>query len=65
MAADGEFITRLQAAFDDADAIDANAICAAEVTNHQETLNLSDAAVPARYFARIDLDVAFGMAAKQ
>jgi hypothetical protein len=65
MAADCELVSWADAAFDHADAIDADAIGAAQVAHHQIVMNLCDTAMSAGNFARVDLDIALRMSAEQ
>src|SRR5665213_3221740 len=65
VAADGQFIAWRDAAFDDAHAVDANAVGAAEIADNEVIADLGDAAVTARDLARINLDVALGMPANE
>ena len=63
--ADRQFVAVPQFSFLHAHPVDADAVGAIEVAHHQVVGNLGDAAVAARNLARIDLDVAFGVAAEQ
>jgi hypothetical protein len=65
MAADGEFIPGLNAAFHDAHAIDANPVRAAKITHDKKIMNLGNAAMTTGNFARVDLDVALRMSAEE
>jgi hypothetical protein len=65
MATDGELIPGLDAAFHDAHAIDANPVRAAKIAHDKKIMNLRYAAMTPGNLARVDLDVALRMSAKE
>jgi len=65
MVADSQFVAGLQPTLDDSDTVDSNAVGAIEVSDDEIIIDLSNAAMPPGDFPRIDLNIAFGMAAEQ
>src|SRR5262249_33605205 len=65
VAADGQFVAGFEIALQDADAVDADAVGAAQIPHDQVIANLGYAAMPAGNFARNQLDVALLMTAQQ
>ena len=65
MIADGQLIAALQMTFDNADAVNANAVGAAQIAHDQVIPDLSDAAMPAGDLGRFELDVTFRIAAQK
>jgi hypothetical protein len=63
--ADGQLIAGIELAFLDANAVDPDAVRAAQVPNHDMIVNLRNTAVPAGNFARGDLNVTLLVAANE
>src|SRR5262245_15949930 len=64
-SSDHQFVVLVQTTLEDADAIDADAVGAAQVAHHQIVCNLRDTAVAPRNLARVNLNVALRMSADQ
>jgi hypothetical protein len=63
--ADSQFIAFFEMPLDDPNAVNADAVGAGQIPDHQGLADLGDATVPSGNFGGIQLDVAFRIAAQK